>query len=754
MSALVADDFEPDEKERQAAKLNAENLLAERIKGIIGRLEREADNRIMRRYSVEQRWIEDLRQYHGQYDPKTAGRLSKSGLSQVFVNQTRPKTNAMAARIYDLLFPTDDRNWGLSPTPVPELAEQAKQAASAAIALREQAIQMAKQQTEQANAGQTADVAALEQATTKALEAEKTAADLDATMAEAKRRSDLMSDEIRDQLVECNYAARARDAIDDACRLGTGVMKGPMVGESTRPKWTQRPQQPGQAGPAVYEMQKATDPRPLFHHVNVWDFFPDPDARCIADSDGIFERHLMKARDLRRLKGQPGFSDDALRRLLTYGSRDSLPSYVADLKAITNDQVDTAADYYQVWEYHGTLQPDEMTAILLATRPELARNRAFQEFDVLQEVHVTVWFCQGEVLKFGIHQLDSNEPIYSVYNLEKDESSIFGFGVPYLMRHPQAALNGAWRMLMDNGGLSSGPQIVVDRESIEPANGDWALAARKLWFAKKPMGTTNEPFKTFNVDGHHAELIGVIDTAMKFIDDETAMPQIAQGEPGTQAAQTVGGMSILMNAANVVFRRVVKNWDDDVTVPNIRRIYDWNMQFSKKDYIKGDLQCEARGSSVLLVREMQAQNLMAIAINFAGHPIFGPMLKNPSLLRKIFQAFMLPSQEVMLTDEEIERAAALAAQQAPQEDPAVAIKRMEIESRERIATMESESRLQVETLRHETQMMKLAENLNLSLDKIRAQLQDKREQRASDERQFAAEAAMTSQIGPSGGGFL
>ena len=41
--------------------------------------------------------------------------------------------------------------------------------------------------------------------------------------------------------------------------------------------------------------------------------------------------------------------------------------------------------------------------------------------------------------------------------------------------------------------------------------------------------------------------------------------------------RTAMGMAMLMNAVNVVFRRVVKNFDDDMTMPNISRLYDWNM---------------------------------------------------------------------------------------------------------------------------------------------------------------------------------
>ena len=112
-----------------------------------------------------------------------------------------------------------------------------------------------------------------------------------------------------------------------------------------------------------------------------------------------------------------------------------------------------------------------------------------------------------------------------------------------------------------------------------------------------------------NVERAQAELANIIEIALRFIDDETLMPKIAQGEQGSTPTNTVGGLSILMNAANVVFRRIIKNFDDDMTVPNIRRLYDWNMQYSEKAEIKGDSKVRALGISALVELEGQAQKL-------------------------------------------------------------------------------------------------------------------------------------------------
>ncbi|AXU17806.1 hypothetical protein C7W88_00015 [Novosphingobium sp. THN1] len=50
----------------------------------------------------------------------------------------------------------------------------------------------------------------------------------------ARKRRDAMAREIDDQLTEAKYAARCRDVIEDACKVGVGILKGPS--STTRPR--------------------------------------------------------------------------------------------------------------------------------------------------------------------------------------------------------------------------------------------------------------------------------------------------------------------------------------------------------------------------------------------------------------------------------------------------------------------------------------------------------------------------------------
>lgn len=736
----VEEAVEIDDEERARRRAAA---LKDKVRAIVGDLTQEVESRISKRETIEDRWLDDLSQFHGKYSEKMVGNLKEAKRSSLYINLTRQKTNAMEARLSDMLFPTDDRNFGISQTPVPELTQEAERASQAAIDAKMKLAQDPENQ-------------ALIQAVT---EADLIADRIQAVVDEAAMRAKLMEDEIEDIFKHSRYEAACRDAIRDACQIGTGIIKGPVLGGPNKRRWM------ANQATGEYELVSVPDESPRYWWVDPWNFFPSMDARTIADTEGTFERHLKTKKDLKRMAKEFGFSafEGAFRRLLESGSREKLPTYIADLSTLTDTSRDLSDEVYHLWEYHGPLDPEHIKDIVESIGDEsMMEDVLGQEADPLIDISVTIWFCQGEMIRFGIHPLDSNETLYSVFNLERDSTSIFGYGIPYIMRDSQAAVSAAWRTMMDNAGLSSGPQIIVDRDVIEPADGVWILEPRKIWWRKGGAENANkEPFLVREIASNQNELAAIIQMAKQNIDDETAMPQIAQGEQGSHVTKTAHGMSLLMNSANIVFRRIVKNWDDDMSVPNVRRAYDWLMQFSPKQEIKGDYEIVAKGSSVLLVREMQSANLMTVIQMFIGHPILDAFLKDRGLplVRRLLQTMMIPVEDTLKSDADLKMEEAQASQSPPPPPPEIIraeadmnMKEIDRETRLEIARMEHESRIQIANINRETELIKLAESNNMKLEDIRAKLYQSQQAIDSSERKFAAEAAVTKSRGASGGG--
>jgi len=607
-------DYDPEVVDLSATEnVQAEEEMQAKLSDLVRMLEGLAKDQVQRKAAdVEARWLGDLRAFHGRYDQVTETELAGTSKSRAYVKITRKKTNSWEARLSALLFPTDDDNWDIRPTPVPTLVEQAKQAVGQAKQALSQANEAASQvatattpEEQEALAGQAQASAAVAQ------EALDDAGILQLAVDEAKKRSEAMRSEMRDQLIECDYASHCRMVIRDCVRLGTGILKGPLSGGTQRGKWLKME--------GAYTYKREEDPAPLYRWVDPWSYFPDMSAMRPEDREFEFERHLWSGKDLRGLVREANFNATAVRAILEertsrgHAVTDTSMSYLASLRSITG-AADAIKDRFVGWEYHGPLGCREIATVLRALGQDGAAAQYEIDEDPLKEIRVIVWFCEGRILKMApAYPLDSGESLYSMFTFEPSEGSIFGYGIPNIMGDSQRSMNGAWRMALDNAGLSVGPQIFIDRDAVEPANRSWDLTPRKIWYKKKGATLGAGPvLEVQNIPNNVEEIMNIVRTARQFIDDETALPVQAEGELTDNPNITATATNFMSMASNITFRRVVKNFDDGLTVPSIRRLYDWNMQHNSRDDIKGDMKIDA--DSRLQVAEMQRDTeLMKLA---------------------------------------------------------------------------------------------------------------------------------------------
>ena len=696
-----ANEFDQYYQEQDATEQSdkAEREMAERLRVFGVRLQAKAEDQVKRRFSIDERWLDDLRQFNGQYDKVTAATLAASGGSKLYVNITRNKVNAAEARLIDILFPTDDRNWGIQPTPVPYLSKLSKDKdpinnEDGSPFVTDEGVQV-----------QNRDVA-------------------QGVMEEARERSNAMQDEIDDQLNETNYNSVNRDMVHDAVLYGTGILKGPVILGKTRQKWSEVVDDQGQVAQVI---EIVDDLKPGAERVDPWDFFPDMQARNIDDAEFIFQRHYMSKKALRDLANKPGFLRTQIAEVLKQEvDNTNTAIHLQEMQSMAGiSSLDNGR--FEVWEYHGPVEKDDL----------IACGCDIDEEDVFSDYNGVVWFSEGRVLKAVINPADTGEMPYCVFNWEGDDTTLFGVGIPHLMRSSQKVLNATWRMLMDNAGLSVGPQTVINSHVVRPADGNWRLTPHKIWELTDKNGNVNNVFGSFEINSHMTELISLFQYARQIADEETALPQISQGEQGS-ATDTASGMSMLMNSANTMLRRVVKNYDDDITRPFIKRMYDWNMQFNPKEEVKGDFSVDARGTSSLLVKEQQAANLMAL-MNIAASPLLEPLTNTAVLYRKVVSSMQIEADEIVKTTEEIElatqkveqqmqaqqeammQAQQQQGQQAPTGDP-LAQQKLELEAQKMQMDVQLKgAQIQAQAQKLQVEQQKMASDRELELAKMAAE---------------------------------
>jgi hypothetical protein len=237
--------------------------------------------------------------------------------------------------------------------------------------------------------------------------------------------------------------------------------------------------------------------------------------------------------------------------------------------------------------------------------------------------------------------------------------------------------------MMDNAGQFIGPQIVMSRSKITPADGKWEMRGMKMWWytGTDDAADMGRLFAVHEISAHQAEYANIIKMGMEFLDNETALPQLAQGEQG-EATDVLGGMNLLLNASNVMMRRKLKCFDDQFTIPHIGRYVDWNMQYNKKPEIKGDFEVQARASGALLDMEIQnkaAVNLLAIGKD----PTYAAGWKKWEALRRFVRAARFDPDDFVEDDETIKANEDNMAKQQ-QGDPRVEVAKIRAEADARI----------------------------------------------------------------------
>ena len=686
------------------------------IAAIGSRLQGLAQKAQTAKIELEKRWAEDFRQYNGEYDPITKAELANQRRSQAFVNLTRPKTNITKGRLSEMVAPTDDMNWGLHASPLPDEYAQTP---------KEQQAQLIKMVEEK-----------------------------------AKR----METTIHDQLSECDHNAQVRDVCHNAALYGTGILKGVAVRGETKTIWTQ---DSDMFGNVSHVMKRVTEYKPVTESISPWDFFPDmAGATKIENASWAFQRHRFSKKQIRDLAKQ-GFNPEAVAKAIALGSGEETTSQTITMRSETYAIV--GREIYEVWEYHGTLTTDEMA--LLGC--EVPSDSPLAE---LYEVPAVAWVCNGVVLKAAVNPLDSGELPFSVFCYEVDDEGIFGFGVPYLTRHGQRVVNASWRMVLDNAAHSVLPQTIIDDRAIAPMDGSPHVTPGKSWKRLDRAVPVAESFVSIPIASNLPALGQIFEQARKLIDEEASIPLIAQGMNTPEVNnQTAQGMSMLMGAALTPMREKVKRFDDCITKPIIRRFYDWNMQYNPDESIKGDFTIIANGSSALLEKEQTAGALMN-ALQMAGaNPILAQMTKFPDLYRKLAKSIGINPDDIIKTDEEIKAEQEQAQQQPQQQNPEmlklqleqqklqleakslelemqlkqqqlgidaqVAQSRMQADmARAQTAQYQAQGEIQERQIERETQMMKLAADRDITIAEVQQQLVNAREQRQHETDLFMAES--------------
>jgi hypothetical protein len=439
---------------------------------------------------------------------------------------------------------------------------------------------------------------------------------------EMTEKSNNAETQIWDWLVESRWHGEKRKVIEQTARVGTSILKGPFP-----VKRKMRSISKAEDGTLALEIKEEL--KPASKWLDVWNFYPDPSCGDnIHNGRYTFERDDISARQVRDLIGT-GYIDSELLEVLKEGP---------GKRNVENARHELVKDneLFEVWYYYGFADADDMQAA----------GCECQEGSVIP---VQIVMINDRVVKASMSVLDSGEFPYDVMRWTYVSGTWAGLGVARQVRTAQNMVNAGSRNLMDNAGVSAGPQIIINDAAVYPADNEWSITPLKIWRVSgdADIAEVQHAFTSVVIPTMQVELTAIIKMALEFAERATNMPLLLQGQQGA-STETVGGMQILNANGSTVLRRIAKIADDDVIEPHILRYYEWLMIYGD-EAMKGDYTVDALGSTAFYERDAQAQMIMQL-LPMANDPEF--KLSKDRLMTEILKANRISQERVRMTDQE------------------------------------------------------------------------------------------------------
>ena len=582
----------------------------------------------------EKRWLRSYRNYRGIYGSDMAFRDSEK--SRVFVKVTKTKVLAAYGQLIEVLFSQGKFPIGIFPTSVP--SGTSKYAHIKPDNLKEQDDRMEdiygfEGDGKEVSPGATANdiLNGLKEKYKDAGFEEGAAPDLK-TMpqiepaAEAAKNMERL---IHDQLEESHAISVMRHVLFEMCLLGTGVLKGPFNYEQAEHKWILNDE-------GEREYSPKTKIVPKVEAVSLWDLYPDPDAVNINDADYVIQRHIYNRTQLRDLANRPFFRKSAIKDCLAMGSNYETRSYETALYDREN-QEEFNKNRFEILEYWGTMDKNFV---------EESGMDIPDGFDSeLDEVQINAWVCNGHILRLVLNPFTPARNPFMVCPYEINPYQFFGVGIPENMDDAQTIMNGHARMAIDNLALAGNLVFDVDETMLVPGQ-DMSVYPGKIF--RRQSGQTGQAIHGLKFPSTAVENMQIFDRFRQLADESTGIPSYSHGQTGINSTtRTASGMSMLMGAAALNIKTVIKNIDDYLLKPLGETLFQWNMQFNKDmPEIEGDLNIKAQGTTSLMTKEVRSQRLMTF-MQVASNQFLAPHIKWHSIIKEIAKSMDVDPEQVL-----------------------------------------------------------------------------------------------------------
>ena len=609
------------------------------------------------RRSDERRWLRAYENYRGLYGKTVKFRESEK--SRIFVKITKTKVLAAFGQLVDVIFGTGKFPIGISETKLPEGDKEdafldvnnpnpsiesgnipdnignriedepvesiyaygyegdgkvLKPGATIGTGMFEKSIEELADEAGILKEGLTPDPSIME-------------------ISPAQRAARRMEKLIHDQIEESNGSSEIRNALLESALLGTGIVKGPFNFNKTLNRWTY-----SEEGERKFNPLEVRVPRIEF--VSCWDFYPDPAATNIDECEYVIHRHKMNRSQLRQLRNMPFFDKEAIRECLRLGANYEEKSFEAQLKDDSTVDEEYSSNF-EVLEYWGIMDAEYAREVGIDLPDSI---------DDLDEIQINAWICGSKLLRAVINPFTPYRIPYNAFPYERNPYNFFGIGIAENMDDSQQIMNGHARMAIDNLALAGSLVFDVD-ESALVGGQNMEIYPGKIF--RRQAGVPGQSIYGLKFPNTAPENMMMFDRFRQLADEQTGIPSYSHGQTGVQSmTRTASGMSMLLGAASLNIKTVIKNLDDFLLKPLGEAYFQWNMQFFEGEVdVVGDLEVKATGTNSLMQKEVRSQRL-TMFLQTAQNPTIAPFVKISKLVSELAYSLDLDPDEILNDPEE------------------------------------------------------------------------------------------------------
>jgi hypothetical protein len=605
---------------------------------LVGHIRHAWTNNKLAKYKIERRMLNCLRARRGEYSAEALSQIqANGGTNVVWADLTETKCRGASAWIREIVLPAGERPWGISPTPIAELPKELKMSiVSKAVAQAQQVMMQMAQ-----SAGVVMEKSEFRDTVSELGQQLREEAEREMKRAAAKRAL-RMEQRIADRLAQGSWEEAIDAFVEDFVTYPASILKGPVYQRHKRLSWGDG-----------WKPTVTNNPAQTWERVSPFDIYPSVGAVDCQQGD-LIERVRFFRSQLFDLKGLPGYNDREIESALLDYTNGHLEGWL--------------------WTEAERQRLEKETTYLFLTPPgvidalnfwgsvpgwKLASWGVTVDLEPDRDYEVNCLIVGKYVVYCALNPDPLGQRPYRKACYDEIPGAFWGRAIPDLAAVHQQMCNASACSLADNMGASSGPMGWIHMDRLAEGEQSIEIASWKMWQLRSDASQgTNPGVGFFQPNDNSEKLMRVYAEWEQRADDATGVPRYTYGNgEAAGAGDTASGLSMLMNNAAKGLRRAISNIDLRVIQPTITMAFVNEMLYNPDESIKGDCIIVPRGAAAILIKESaqtRRTQFLAMTANPIDMQIIG-IKGRAALLREVASAMELPVDEVVPSEDELEK---------------------------------------------------------------------------------------------------